>query len=62
MSGFLTLQYESTSLRVRGKVERSVSAGIFEVQINAELHEGLENLNLRVSSSLMNTIVAMDVL
>ena len=51
-----------TCLRVSGKIKRSVTSSIFQVQINTKLHKALENLNLRIGGSLMDAIVAMLVL
>lgn len=62
VSGLLTFLDKITRLRVRGEVEGRMRTGILEVQIDTKLHKALEDLDLRVGSSLMNTVVTMDVL
>ena len=52
---------EGTCFRVRGQVKWRVDASVSKLQIDTELHEALEDLDLRISCGLMNTVVAVDI-
>ena len=62
MSLLDTLLDQSDCFWVSGQVQRSVSPCILHGKIYTEGHEALENIKLRISCSLMDTIVPVNIL
>ena len=62
MSGLLTAHDQFTGLRVRSKVQGCVSSRILQVEIHTKLHETLEHFDLGVRGSLMDAIIAVNIL
>ena len=58
----MTANNKFTGLWVRGEVQRCVATCILQVEINTELHEALEHFDLGVSGSLMDAVIAINVL
>ena len=53
---------QTTRFLVSGQVQGRVCPCILQVKIHAELHEALQDLDLRVSCGLMNAVVSMHIL